>query len=72
MVKLLKFMVFSLIFILTFAITCCWIVGWIIVFSSAVGGDLASATFLFAIVHCIILVAVIVAAHGLSAKQGEK
>lgn len=72
MSKLLKFMVFSLIFILTFAITCCWIVGWIIVFSSAVGGDLAYATFLFVIIHCIFLVAVIVAAHELSAKQGEK
>lgn len=53
MSKLLKFRVFSLIFILTFVITCCWIVGWIIVFSSAVGGDLAFATVLFVIIHCI-------------------
>ena len=68
MSKLLKFMVVSLIFILTFAITCCWIVGWFIVFSSAVGGDLAYEAFSFVIIHCILLVAVIVAAHGLSAK----
>ena len=68
MSKLLKFMVISLIFILTFAIICCWIVGWIIVFSNSVGGDLASATFLFVFIHCIILVAVIVAAHELSVK----
>lgn len=72
MPKLLKFMVFSLIFILTFAITCGWIVGWIIAFSSAVGADLAFIIFLFVIVHCILLAAVIVAAHELSAKQGEK
>ena len=69
MSKLLKFMVFSLIFILMFAITCCWIVGWIVVFSSAVGGDLAFAAFLFVIIHCIFLVALI---HELSAKLGEK
>ena len=72
MPKLLKFMLFSLIFILTFAVTCCWIVGWSIVFSSAVGGDLAYATFLFVIIHCSFLVAVIVVIHELSAKQGEK
>ena len=72
MPKLLKFMLFSLIFILTFAVTCCWIVGWIIVFTSTVGGDLAFATFLFVIVHCIFIIALIFVIHELSAKLGEK